>query len=175
MALGQCRSILQIVGYQESGKTTLVEKLIRRLKTLGLTAAVIKHHGHGGAPAQEMTVKDSLRHYKAGAVAAGVEGAGSLRLSANVSDWSLEKLIQFYDFFSVDLLLIEGYKQAHYPKVVCIRCEEDLQLLTTLTHIVGVISHIPIPQEDFPHFHCFRIEEEQLYMNYLIKKVVSKV
>lgn len=47
---GQNRSILQIVGYQNSGKTTLMEKLIQALTYEGMKVATIKHHGHGGYP-----------------------------------------------------------------------------------------------------------------------------
>ncbi|GGH86284.1 molybdopterin-guanine dinucleotide biosynthesis protein B [Pullulanibacillus pueri] len=172
--MGQSRFILQVVGYQDSGKTTLVEKLIGRLKEQGVSTAVIKHHGHGGSPDSEITAKDSLRHFNAGAIAAGVAGAGVLRLSVNVAEWSLEKLIQLYDFFAVDLLLIEGYKQEDYPKIVCIRHEEELHLLTKLTRVLCVITHVPIPQEHFPNLRCFQVEEEQRYMDYLLNKVVRK-
>lgn len=41
-------SILQIVGYQNSGKTTLVEKMVHALTEREMKVATIKHHGHGG-------------------------------------------------------------------------------------------------------------------------------
>lgn len=73
MALGQHRKILQIVGYQNSGKTTLMEQLIKRATTEGLRVGTIKHHGHGGVPMIEAS-KDSSRHELAGASVTAVEG-----------------------------------------------------------------------------------------------------
>ena len=42
--------IFQIVGYQNSGKTTFLNKLISHLTAVGINTATIKHHGHGGKP-----------------------------------------------------------------------------------------------------------------------------
>ncbi|GAA3320219.1 hypothetical protein GCM10020331_030320 [Ectobacillus funiculus] len=40
--------ILQIAGYQNSGKTTVAEQIISSLTKEGLRVASFKHHGHGG-------------------------------------------------------------------------------------------------------------------------------
>ncbi|MPU17873.1 molybdopterin-guanine dinucleotide biosynthesis protein MobB, partial [Acinetobacter baumannii] len=45
MAMGKAPSILQIVGYQNSGKTTLVEKVVYALAEQNMKVATIKHHG----------------------------------------------------------------------------------------------------------------------------------
>lgn len=74
MSVGEICPILQIVGFQNSGKTTLSEKLIFRASKAGLKAASIKHHGHGGPPDNELSSKDSIRHHEAGAVISSVEG-----------------------------------------------------------------------------------------------------
>lgn len=39
--------ILQVVGYQNSGKTTFVEMLLEKLEHDGVQAGCLKHHGHG--------------------------------------------------------------------------------------------------------------------------------
>ena len=41
---------LHVAGYKNSGKTTLVSHWITLLADLGHRVAVLKHHGHGGAP-----------------------------------------------------------------------------------------------------------------------------
>ncbi|WP_170008125.1 molybdopterin-guanine dinucleotide biosynthesis protein B [Bacillus fonticola] len=173
MAVGQHCAILQIVGYQNSGKTTLVEKLISAAGRAGMVAASIKHHGHGGVPSNESLPKDSVRHFGAGAIVAGVEGDGILQLSARVQNWSLEQIISMYGFFEMDVLFIEGYKQAAYPKVVLIRSGEDLPLLQSLKNIKCVISHVELAKEGFPHYPVFRLDEEQLYVDFLLKQVRS--
>ena len=93
---GQSPLLLQIVGYQNSGKTTLVEKVVCALAERKMKVATIKHHGHGGFP--EVAQKDSERHRKAGAVVSSVEGAGLLSLSSLREEWSLQEIIRLYEF-----------------------------------------------------------------------------
>ncbi len=40
--------ILHVVGFKNSGKTTLVSRWVRLLKEQGCTVSVIKQHGHHG-------------------------------------------------------------------------------------------------------------------------------
>ena len=58
--------ILSIVGKSNSGKTTLLEKLITELTGRGWRVATIKHNKHGFNIDHEG--KDSYRHKKAGAL-----------------------------------------------------------------------------------------------------------
>ncbi|MFR2950113.1 MAG: cyclic pyranopterin monophosphate synthase MoaC [Collinsella intestinalis] len=53
------------VGYQNAGKTTLVEKVISRLAQRGVRVGSIKHHGHKGFDIDQPG-KDSWRHAQAG-------------------------------------------------------------------------------------------------------------
>jgi molybdopterin-guanine dinucleotide biosynthesis adapter protein len=174
MAMGKHCPILQVVGFQNSGKTTLMEKLISRAKQNGLRSATIKHHGHGGTPTDEVRSKDSVRHHKAGAIVSGVEGNGILQLFAMLDDWSLEKLITFYEFFSIDVLFIEGYKKEHYPKVVLIRDENDLSLLHSLTNIQCIISHRRVDSHILKDYHVFHLNDDHLYLDFLMEEVVKK-
>ena len=59
--------IVSIVGKSNSGKTTLIEKLIAELTRRGWRVATIKHNRHGFEIDHEG--KDSWRHKQAGAVA----------------------------------------------------------------------------------------------------------
>ncbi|RFB18262.1 molybdopterin-guanine dinucleotide biosynthesis protein B [Bacillus sp. HNG] len=167
MALEIRFPLLQVVGYQNSGKTTLVEKIVKKGTDLGYQIATIKHHGHQSSLQSLHQEKDSSRHFRAGASATIVEGGGSLQLEAKTSKWPLEKLIQLYAFFENDMIVIEGYKSAEYPKIVLIKREEDIELLNSLTNIVAVISWIPI-QIKFP---LFLINEEENYLNWIYSEV----
>ncbi|RID85450.1 molybdopterin-guanine dinucleotide biosynthesis protein B [Peribacillus asahii] len=173
MALGKYCPILQVVGYQNSGKTTLMEKLISRAAQVGLRAASIKHHGHGGAPSYESPSKDSLRHYEAGAIVAGVEGDGILQLRAKMDDLSLEDMLRFYQFFSIDVLFIEGYKKESYPKVVLLRDEQDLSILDSLTNVQCIISRVQVNQKLVQNYKVFQLNEDHLYIDFLME-VVNK-
>ncbi|WP_141523227.1 MULTISPECIES: molybdopterin-guanine dinucleotide biosynthesis protein B [Bacillus] len=168
MAMGRTASILQIVGYQNSGKTTLVEKFVRILTNEGMKVATIKHHGHGGFP--EVPQKDSERHRHAGAVVSSVEGAGLLSLSSLRDKWSLEEIIHLYEFFEVDIILVEGYKAKTYPKVVLLRSMEDAALLNKVENVMAVITWDDVQslQETYKTFH---ITEEESYMKWLVEVV----
>ncbi len=56
---------LAFIGYQNSGKTTLVEKVIAELTARGLRVGSLKHHGHHGFDI-DVPGKDSWRHAQAG-------------------------------------------------------------------------------------------------------------
>lgn len=174
MALGKHYAILQVVGFQNSGKTTLMEKLIGRATQAGLRAASIKHHGHGGVPARESHAKDSMRHYEAGAVVSSVEGDGVLQLHGRMNDWGLAKIIKLYEIFSLDVIFIEGYKRESYPKVVFIRDERDFSMLHFLTNIQCVISHVKLEDKINPDYQVFQLDEDDQYIDFLMEEVVKK-
>ncbi|ACM14962.1 molybdopterin-guanine dinucleotide biosynthesis protein B [Bacillus paranthracis] len=170
--MGKAPSLLQIVGYQNSGKTTLVEKIVHALVERKIKVATIKHHGHGGFP--EVAQKDSERHRKAGAVVSSVEGAGLLSLSSLREEWSLQEIIRLYEFFEVDIILIEGYKKESYPKVVLLRSEEDVELLHKVENIVAVITWYDAPANLREEYTVFHITEEELYIDWFVQTVRRK-
>jgi molybdopterin-guanine dinucleotide biosynthesis adapter protein len=157
--------ILQVIGYQNSGKTTLIEKCVKELTKQGYKVGTLKHHGHGGKPALPKE-KDSTRHWKAGAAVSAVEGDGTLLLTAAAKNgWNLSELIELYHHFSIDILLIEGFKLSPYPKIVCLRDESDVHLLQ-LPNVVASISWVPLKQAN-----SFFIQEENKYMQWIMNYV----
>lgn len=130
--------IFQIVGFQNSGKTTFSVKLIKSLKAEGFKTAVIKHHGHGGKP-QASNQKDSTKHLAAGADLSIVEGEGRLILQAERNDCGLEEQIKLLSFFQPEVILIEGHKQKNYPKLLLLRDQNDLLLLEKVSNIMGIL------------------------------------
>lgn len=150
--------IFQIVGYHSSGKTTFLTQLITLLNDEGLRVVAIKHHGHGGKP-EVVEDKDSTRYLLSGVAATIVEGDGRLLLQAERKLWTLEEKIQLLCFFEPDVILIEGFKKENYPKVLFIREERDVDLLTKLSNIKAVVfwdkkiaNHV-IGQANIPYFH----------------------
>lgn len=173
MALGQHQKILQIVGYQDSGKTTLMEQLIIQASNEGLRVGSIKHHGHGGIPMVESS-KDSVRHEKAGANVTAVEGEGTLRISIQQDNWQLAEILAIYESFKMDIILIEGYKNEQYSKVVLLRTAEDQSLLQKVSNIVCVL-YWPTFTIDKPlDYPSFSIHEKAQYMDFLMKEMRRK-
>lgn len=163
--------MIQIAGYSNSGKTTLVEKLVMRLSKEKLRVGTIKHHGHGGDLATVDSGKDSQKHRQAGAVVSAAVSKGNLQLNvARDEQWEANELIALYSQFPLDVIIIEGFKVSPFPKVVIIKEQADLILLTKLKNIICVISWIPLPSEvNLEAVTYFQIDEEPCYTNFIIQ------
>jgi molybdopterin-guanine dinucleotide biosynthesis protein B len=112
--------ILSFVGRSNSGKTTLIERLIPALVNDGYRIATIKHAGHGFNLDTEG--KDSWRHKRAGASTVIVTSKGSLAMFTDVDeDVRVEELRARYVQDSTDLIIAEGWKHEGYPKIVVVR------------------------------------------------------
>ncbi|WP_322922160.1 molybdopterin-guanine dinucleotide biosynthesis protein B [Paenibacillus campi] len=127
--------IVQIVGYKNSGKTTLLTSLLRLFVQKGLRVAVIKHDAHQFQMDHPGT--DTYAHTEAGAAAIAI--TSPLRTAIiREQPASLEQLIDELLGGSsavYDLILIEGFKYEAYPKVVLVAHEHDMELLQKLTDI----------------------------------------
>lgn len=140
---------LQVVGFKNSGKTTLTERLLHLAAECGLRASAIKHHGHGGAPESPPGDTDASRFFVAGAASSLVVGGGVLLLQGREpggrrdidreehrEEDELDRLIRLTEAYAEpDLVLIEGFKQAACDKIVLLRTEEDLPELLRLPGI----------------------------------------
>ncbi|WP_110932752.1 molybdopterin-guanine dinucleotide biosynthesis protein B [Paenibacillus bouchesdurhonensis] len=127
-------SVIQIVGYKNSGKTTLIGKLLEILNAMNLRVAVIKHDVHGFEADREST--DTFRHRRAGAVATAITSPWRTAIIEE-QETRLSDLIKHFEDY--DMTIIEGFKQESYPKIVLIRDKEDLALLQELTQIRAVV------------------------------------
>lgn len=134
--------ILCLVGRSNSGKTTLIERLIPELTRAGYRVATIKHAGHGFDLDTEG--KDSWRHKRAGASQVIVLSRGSLAMFADVpEELPVEQIRDRFVDHSVDLIIAEGWKSEGFPKVVVVR-EELQEVNVSLEGLLAVASIKPI-------------------------------
>jgi molybdopterin-guanine dinucleotide biosynthesis adapter protein len=113
--------IVSIVGKSESGKTTLIEKLIAELARRGWRVATIKHNRHGFEIDHEG--KDSWRHRRAGAVATVLASPRQVALIEDVdTDYGLSEIGERY-IRNADIILAEGYKGNPHPKIEVFRTD----------------------------------------------------
>ena len=112
--------ILCFVGRSNSGKTTLIERLIPELVKEGYRLATIKHAGHGFN--MDTEGKDSWRHKQAGAKTVIVTSKGSLALFMDIEqEVGVEQLRERYASEGIDLIIAEGWKSEGHPKIVVVR------------------------------------------------------
>ncbi len=108
--------MIAISGKKNSGKTTLITRLIPLLLERGLKVATIKHDGHFFSP--DVPGTDSFRHLAAGACGAAVFDGEKFMLTRMIKTDEM-KLADFFP--DANLILIEGLKDSSYPKLELIR------------------------------------------------------
>ncbi|CAI6078393.1 molybdopterin-guanine dinucleotide biosynthesis protein B [Cohnella sp. JJ-181] len=146
--------IIQIVGYADSGKTTLLCALVRRWSAQGLRIATLKHHAHKqaetsalDAPALDLPDKDTWLHIQAGATGTGAS-SGAVSAVWTPGEASLEELAKRLP--PADLILAEGFKRAPYAKWVLLRDPRDAALLEELNRVIGVSAAFPFSHPTLP-------------------------
>lgn len=114
---------IAFIGYQNSGKTTLVEKIIARLTKRGLRVGTIKHHDHKGFDIDQPG-RDSWRHAQAGSRHVGLISPGRYAEYADTaSELPVSELLAHYT--DVDVVIVEGYKTAGLPNIIVTRSGVD--------------------------------------------------
>lgn len=139
--------IVSIVGRSESGKTTLIEKLIPVLTKRGYRIGTIKHTHH--AVDIDRAGKDSARHRSAGAETVMLASPGQVAMFKATASEALDELIRYFD--DVDLLITEGYKRENKPKIEVLRaavgsellCRHDPELVAVATD-ASLNVHVPV-------------------------------
>ncbi len=111
--------IIAIVGKSNSGKTTLVEKLVAGLTQNGHRIGTVKHTHCGFELDREG--KDSWRHKNAGAAATLLLKDGQAALIRDDHRAPVEKMIHYLS--GMDLILAEGFKSQDLPKIEIFRKE----------------------------------------------------
>ncbi len=120
--------IFGFAGYSGSGKTTLVEKLIPLVVQRGLKVSLIKHAHHTFDV--DTPGKDSYRHRQAGCTEILVTSSRRWVLMHELRGRPEPGLAEHINHLSpCDLLLVEGFKYEHIPKIEVFRAEVGEPLL----------------------------------------------
>jgi len=106
--------IIQVVGKKDSGKTSSIEKAVKKLKERNYTVAVIKHSHHE----IDLQGKDTFRFWNAG---------------ADIVIFNDSKCVAFYKcnldlifLLPVDVVIIEGYKELNLGKKIEINSPSEI-------------------------------------------------
>lgn len=105
-----------VSGPSNSGKTTLIEQLVPRLRACGLRVATVKHAHHGAEVDQPG--KDSWRHAQAGAEAVAlVSPDRAVWILQTPHELSMQEAVGRMEGWA-DLVLIEGFKDAPGTRIL---------------------------------------------------------
>jgi molybdopterin-guanine dinucleotide biosynthesis protein B len=129
--------VINAVGFSDSGKTYLLEALASHYSNKGMVVAAVKDiHGEDFLP--DVEGKDTWRLAKAGANP--VVGRGP---NDTIMRWTQPMpLLEILEKISTDVVLVEGFKQEHFPRIVCAHDASQLELLVDADTycITGIIS-----------------------------------
>ncbi len=113
------KKVIAISGYSNSGKTTLLKKVIPLLKAQGLAVGMIKHAHHDIDI--DIPGKDSYELRRAGAVQTMVACNNRYAMICETEDKPVQLTALLDKFTDVDLILVEGFKDEMLPKIICHR------------------------------------------------------
>lgn len=106
-------ALVAFVGGHDSGKTTLLENLIPRLRARGLEVGAVKHTSQDVE--DDVVGKDSQRLGAAGAVVWSLVTPQRTTVRRRLEGTSLADLVR-RQFSGCDVVLIEGYKSVPIPR-----------------------------------------------------------
>tara|TARA_A100001011_G_scaffold383315_1_gene454362 strand:+ start:253 stop:750 length:498 start_codon:yes stop_codon:yes gene_type:complete len=144
--------VFGIVGWKNSGKTGLMERLVGEISSRGFSVSTIKHAHHTFDIDQ--TGKDSFRHRVAGAQEVLLSSKNRWALIHEVRNKCEPDLNSLLCKLSpVDLILVEGYKNEPYLKLEAYRIENNkLPLALNGSEIIAIASDTVHPDLDLPVF-----------------------
>lgn len=128
-----------IMGWSGSGKTTFIEKLIPQLQAQGLRVGVLKHDSHRFDMDREG--KDTWRFGQAGA---DVVAIASPDQAAVIEYRRLELDEMLARIRDVDLIIVEGYKAAHLPRIEIHRMASGKPMYEKPENLAAVITDVPL-------------------------------
>jgi molybdopterin-guanine dinucleotide biosynthesis protein B len=114
--------IISVIGHKNAGKTTLVAALAHEFHRQKRRVATIKHASHPVDADRAGT--DSWRHFHEGNADAVLVASPELRVvfERRPDQTGPEDLARRY-FMDMDIVLVEGFKQAPIPKIEVYRKE----------------------------------------------------
>ncbi len=126
--------VISIVGRTNSGKTTLIEKLIPELEERGYRVGTIKRDAHRFQ--MDQPGKDTWRHARAGARTVAISSSDKFAvIKKTEGETSLDELVRSC-FEDLDIVLTEGYKRGDKPKIEVVRSAVSDQPLCGQQHDV---------------------------------------
>lgn len=134
--------VINIVGYgSNTGKTVLMEGLIKELTERGLKVATIKHDVHGFDI--DKKGKDTYRHRMAGADTVIISSKNRLAMIKEVQcEVELSDIINMID--DKDIILVEGYKRSNLRKIEVYREGISNKIITDKDKLIAIASDVEL-------------------------------
>lgn len=130
--------LIAVSGVKNSGKTTLIEKLIPKLNNEGLKVATVKHDGHDFDADIEGT--DTFKHRKAGAYGTAIFSKNKFMVIKEQKNTYEDELISYFN--DCDVILLEGFKFSDYPKIEIVRKGNSSESVCKKETLLAIVSDV---------------------------------
>jgi len=115
--------IVAVVGTKNTGKTTLVTRIVRELVERGFTVGTVKHSHHKF----DMSDRDTGKHKNAGAEI--VAGTGEETFFTIKGGMELDRVLGMMNFIkNLDFVILEGFKNSKYAKISTSDFKDDFTI-----------------------------------------------
>lgn len=140
-----------VIGWKNSGKTSLMERLVAEITGRGVSVSTVKHVHH--TVDLDQPGKDTWRHRQAGAREVVLASADRLAILVEHRGPEPELPAVLARLAPVDLVLVEGYKRDAHPKVEVWRAETGHALIQPGDPLVRAVATdsaltLPVPVLD---------------------------
>lgn len=133
---------IAIVGRHNSGKTTLIERLIAELVGRGYDVGSIKHHSHKGFDI-DYPGKDSYRHRAAGASETVIAAPGQVaRIKTISGEEECGALVRSMP--GHDIVVVEGYRKSGLPTIEIMRSGNEADSRTAQVFLAAARAEVPL-------------------------------
>jgi molybdopterin-guanine dinucleotide biosynthesis adapter protein len=156
--------VIQFIGYKNSGKTTLVCRLLQQLTAAGYIAGAVKHDSHQFE--MDQPGKDTWRFREAGAQSVAITSAVQTAYIEQTRV-SLSELVGRMG--QSDYVLVEGFKEERYPKIVILKTPEQADLMAKSVNVQAVVLWKEMPElpTSLPRFH---VNDTARLFDWLVKE-----
>lgn len=162
--------IVSVVGESNSGKTTLIEKIIPELKKYNYKIGFIKHDVHHFEI--DYPGKDTWRMSKAGGDTVIISSKEKIAIIKKVKkEYKLDEIIQ--DFMKdVDIVITEGYKSEKKTKIEVIRKKVKNKFVCDDNELLAIVSDKKLNFKKKVKVFSFRQIKE--IVNLIVQKLIKK-
>lgn len=138
------KRIVAISGVKNSGKTTLICRLLEIFKEKGLRVVVLKHDGHDFEP--DVPGTDTYRQLQAGAYGTVVFSKGKYMLVKQQPQITEKELLEFFP--EADLILLEGFKYSNYPKIEIVRKGNSAESVCNPKRLMAIATNLDAEERE---------------------------
>ena len=129
--------VICIVGNSKSGKTRLMEVLIKGLKNRGLRVGALKYHKHGDFEI-DVEGKDTWKYTKAGAGTVAITSSVKFAVIKNENATTdIDEICEKY-FDDIDVILADGFTQSDKPRIIVVENEGDEVIFEKRCRVISI-------------------------------------